>query len=136
MAAIRWTYPQDELVALKRKADAAQAAQPVAADLAIDQLNFDYAITGDRTSWRPVRAFDDGRRTYVEFPPTLVTGELPPLFIVGPDGTAELVNYRLRGRFYVVDRLFDAAELRLGMKRQQLVRITRQGAARKSRTAS
>ena len=36
-------------------------------------------------------------------------------------------RYRLRGRYYVVDRLFDAAELRLGTKHQDVVRITRVG---------
>ena len=30
-----------------------------------------------------------------------------------------------RGRYYVVDRLFAAAELRLGERRQQVVRISR-----------
>jgi type IV secretion system protein VirB9 len=36
-----------------------------------------------------------------------------------------VVNYRVRGHYYVVDRLFAAAELRLGEKRQQVVRIVR-----------
>ncbi|EQB33255.1 hypothetical protein M529_05530 [Sphingobium ummariense RL-3] len=31
----------------------------------------------------------------------------------------------MSGRFYVIDRIFDAAELRLGLKRQQIVRIDR-----------
>ena len=40
---------------------------------------------------------------------------MPPLFIIGPEGkTSELVNYRVRGNHMVVDRLFAAAELRLG----------------------
>jgi type IV secretion system protein VirB9 len=38
-----------------------------------------------------------------------------------------LANYRLRGRYYVVDHLFDAAELRLGTRHQDVVRITRVG---------
>lgn len=125
LSSMRWSYPQDELLALKRKAEAAQAAAPVATGLAIEQLHFDYAISGDRPAWRPVRAFDDGTKTYVEFPASLGTGEAPPLFVIGFDGKAELVNYRLIGRFYVVDRIFDAAELRLGLKKQQVVRIDR-----------
>lgn len=36
-----------------------------------------------------------------------------------------VVNYRIRGLYYVVDRLFAAAELRMGEKRQQVVRIIR-----------
>ena len=129
MTALSWTYPQDELLALKRAAVAvaaqAEAAKPVASGLAIDQLNFGYRISGDDPAWRPLRAFDDGRHTYVEFPASIAVGEAPPLFLVGPEGDAELVNYRMRGRFYVVDRIFDLAELRLGAKRQQVVRITR-----------
>ncbi len=125
LSSIRWSYPQDELLALRRKAEAAQAAAPVETGLAIEQLHFNYLISGDRPSWRPVRVFDDGTKTYVEFPASLGTGEAPPLFVVGSDEKAELVNYRLRDRFYVVDRIFDAAELRLGLKKQQVVRIDR-----------
>jgi len=67
----------------------------------------------------------DGSKTYVEFPASLATGEAPPLFVIGTDGKAELVNYRLRERFYVVDRIVNAAELRLGTKKQQVVHIDR-----------
>jgi P-type conjugative transfer protein TrbG len=125
LSSMRWTYPQDELLALRRKAEAAQAAAPVASGLAIEQLNFNYAISGDRPAWRPLRAFDDGQRTYVEFPASLASNEAPPLFLVDREGKAELVNYRLSGRFYVIDRIFDVAELRLGLKKQQIVRIER-----------
>lgn len=125
MAAISWSYPQDELIALRREREAAQAATPVAAGLAVESLNFNYAISGDRPAWRPLRAFDDGRRSYIEFSPSIAVGEAPPLFVVGEDGEAQLVNYRVAGRYYVVDRLFEAAELRLGGKRQKIVRIER-----------
>jgi type IV secretion system protein VirB9 len=125
MVAVSWTYPQDALIALKRVAEERQAAAPVASGIAPDQLRFNYAISGDRPAWRPLRAFDDGRQTYVEFPATIAVGEAPPLFLVDRKGEAQLVNYRLQGRFYVVDRIFDAAELRLGLKHQDVVRITR-----------
>lgn len=124
MASVSWRYPADELVALRRAAAHAQAAQPAATGLNLDELDFGYTITGD-AAWRPLRAFNDGRQVFIEFPPGVAQGELPPLFVLGPDGrTAELVNYRVRGRHMIVDRLFDAAELRLGGKRQQRVRIT------------
>lgn len=127
MAALSWTYPQDALLAIRRAQEAAAAAAPVAAGLEIERLDFGYSISGDRPSWRPLRAFDDGRQTFIEFPPSLAVGEAPPLFLVDRKGEAQLVNYRLRGRYYVVDRLFDNAELRLGAKRQQVVRISRIG---------
>lgn len=135
MAAISWTYPQDELLALKRQAEAARSATPVAAGLDVDQLRFDYALSGDRPAWRPLRAFDDGQKTYIEFPSGLSQGEAPPLFVLGADGKAELANYRVRERYYIIDRLFDAAELRLGLKTQQVVRITRGARAKHRRGA-
>jgi type IV secretion system protein VirB9 len=122
---ISWTYPQDELLALRRAEADFAAAEPVAAPVAIERLNFGYAISGDRPPWRPVRAFDDGVQVFIQFPPALGSMEAPPLFVIGPSGTVELVNYRKRGRYYVVDRLFGAAELRLGGKHQQVVRIVR-----------
>jgi P-type conjugative transfer protein TrbG len=127
MAGLSWTYPQDALIALKRSADDAANAAPIAGGLEVDRLRFDYAISGDKPAWRPLRAFDDGRQTFIEFPATLAVGEAPPLFLVARKGEAQLVNYRLRGRYYVVDRLFDAAELRLGTKHQDMVRINRVG---------
>lgn len=128
MAGISWTYPADELMAIRREAAQARAAAPVASGLAIEKLNFGYRITGDKPAWRPLRAFDDGRQTFIEFAPSIAVGEAPPLFVIGEQGDAELVNYRMSGRFYVVDRLFAAAELRLGAKKQAVVRITRTAA--------
>ena len=133
MAALAWTYPQDALLALKRQAEVAEAAKPIASGLAVEQLHFDYGISGDRPHWRPIRAFDDGRQTFIEFPPSIANGEAPPLFLIGAEGKAELVNYRMQGRYYVVDRIFDVAELRLGTKKQQVVRITR-GASKRERS--
>ena len=125
MAAISWTYPEDQLLALRQRNSEADAAEPVAGNVALADLNFRYAITGDHPPWRPVRAFDDGSKVYIEFPPGIGQGEMPPLFVVGQAGDDELVNYRVSGNYYVVDRLFAAAELRLGEKPQQVVRISR-----------
>ena len=133
MIAISWTYPQDDLIALRRQKEAAMAGQPVASGLAIEGLNFDYAISGDKPAWRPLRAFDDGRQTFIEFSPGFSVGEAPPLFVTGEDGEAQLVNYRVAGRYYVVDRLFATAELRLGGKRQKIVRIERSAAPQRRR---
>ena len=50
---------------------------------------------------------------------------MPPLFVIGPDGKSEIVNYRTYRNVLIVDRLFAAAELRLGGDAQQRVRIIR-----------
>lgn len=72
-----------------------------------------------------MRAFDDGNKVYVQFPSGIGQGEMPPLFILGNGDKTELVNYRVRSPYYIVDRLFGIAELRIGGKDAQAVRITR-----------
>lgn len=131
LTAISWSYPDDALLAMRRANDAARAAEPIAAGIQVGQLHFNYAISGDRPAWRPIRAFDDGRQTYIEFPASIVIGDAPPLFLVDGRGEAQLVNYRHKDRFYIVDRIFDQAELRFGAGKQQVVKIARTGATRR-----
>ncbi|GKS77425.1 P-type conjugative transfer protein TrbG [Acidovorax sp. SUPP950] len=114
MASVSWDYPKDRMLALQKQAREAQAATPVDSGLSLEQIKFRYAITGDAPSWKPLRAFDDGQRVYIQFPGGIAQGELPPLFVIGAQGDGQLVNYRFRSPYYVVDRLFGAAELRLG----------------------
>jgi P-type conjugative transfer protein TrbG len=126
MASVSWTYPRDALIASQGRNAAAAVAAPVATGVDVSALNFRYRIDGNRAPWRPARAFDDGRQVFIEFPAGISQGEMPPLFVTGPAGDAELVNYRVQGRYMVVDRLFAAAELRLGDRRsEQRVRIVR-----------
>ena len=126
MASVSWTYPASQLVSLKKQRSEAEAAATAVADtgVAIDQLRFRYAIQGD-APWKPTHVFDDGAKVYIQFPAGLAQSEAPPLFVIGSDGGTELVNYRARQNYYIVDRLFAAAELRLGGDGAQKVRIVR-----------
>jgi P-type conjugative transfer protein TrbG len=125
MASLAWSYPQEDLVALQRGQAQAEAATPIADGVRLERLAFRYAITGDRPPWRPLNAFDDGEKVYIQFPAGIAQTDLPPLFIIGANGDAQIVNYRVRAPYYVVDGLFAAAELRLGGKHQSVVRIER-----------
>jgi len=132
MASVSWDYPKDRMLALQHRAIAAQKAEPVDVGLALDQLRFRYAIKGSNPAWKPLRAFDDGRKVYIQFPSGIAQGELPPLLVIGPKGDGQLVNYRFRPPYYIVDRLFGAAELRLGADKGDIVRIERtDGVARR-----
>lgn len=135
MASVSWQYPQDQLIALRRQGQQAEAAQPVSTGIDLARVNFRYDVTGDHAPWRPLRAFDDSKQVFIEFPRGIGQGEMPPLFVVGPEGdTSELVNYRVRGNYMIVDRLFAAAELRFGAgKNQQRIRISRTDGVRSSR---
>jgi type IV secretion system protein VirB9 len=125
MASVSWAYAQDQLIALRRQNALAEAGTAVARGVDINALNFRYKIEGDTPPWRPLRAFDDGRQVFIAFPTGIGQGEMPPLWVIGPAGGAELVNYRIQGNHMVVDRLFAAAELRLGGETQKKVRIVR-----------
>ena len=136
MASVSWTYAEDALIALRRRNAEAEAALPIGRDVVLDSLRFRYRIEGDRAPWRPLRAFDDGRQVFIEFPRGIGQGEMPPLFVIGPEGEGQLVNYRIARNYMIVDRLFAAAELRLG-DRQKRVRIVRtDGVSRNAPTAS
>lgn len=125
MASVSWDYPKDRMLALQRQSQAASAAAPVDTGLALENIRFRYAVSGSNPPWKPLRAFDDGERVYIQFPPGIAQGELPPLFVIGPEGDGQLVNYRFRSPYYIVDRLFGAAELRLGADKGDVVRIER-----------
>lgn len=125
MASASWDYPKDRMLALEKQAQQAQVSAPVDSGLSLEQIKFRYAISGDSPPWKPLRAFDDGERVYIQFPAGIAQGELPPLFVIGAQGDGQLVNYRFRSPYYVVDRLFGAAELRLGRDKAEVVRIER-----------
>ncbi|MBI5263974.1 MAG: P-type conjugative transfer protein TrbG [Bradyrhizobium sp.] len=118
MPSVAWFYPED-----RRGPAKALPPTPVIPDP--DHRRYRYAIEGDSPPWRPVNAFDDGRKVYIEFSPGIGQGEMPPVFVIGNDGQPELVNYRVYKNVLIVDRLFAAAELRLGGESQQKVRIVR-----------
>jgi len=133
MASVSWDYPKDRMLALQRQAQAAQATTPVDTGLSLDKIRFRYAVSGSNPPWKPLRAFDDGEKVYIQFPAGIAQGELPPLFVIGAQGDGQLVNYRFRAPYYVVDRLFGAAELRLGGDGGDVVRIERtDGVARRN----
>jgi type IV secretion system protein VirB9 len=127
MAALSWRYPADELAGLTARNERVIARDTgrIERGLTLEGLNFDYRLSGDSPDWKPVRVFDDGRQVFIQMPDDIATTDMPPLFVLGSDNDAELVNYRVRGNYYVVDRLFRAAELRLGERNQTVVRISR-----------
>jgi P-type conjugative transfer protein TrbG len=123
-AQVAWSYPQYG------------ATEPGAAP--IENLNLDYRIRttrGRRPSWTPTRVFDDGRRTWIEFAPEVAGADMPPLFVITSEGS-ELVNYRVQGQRYMLDRVFEIAELRLGARAQTIVRIERASAAQRTERIS
>ncbi len=124
MAAVSWNYPKETL-ALER--DREKEITDTAVN--IENLNFDYIVDvkkGRKPVWLPKKIFDDGRKTFIQFSDDMLNREAPVLFVMGKGAKeGQLVNYRMKNDYYVVDRLFERAELRLGIKKQTVVEIKR-----------
>jgi type IV secretion system protein VirB9 len=128
MAAVAWRYPQEEIAQLETVLEQQQqlAQTTTAPSVSLDKLNFHYgiAVMAGRPLWQPLQVFDDGHKTYIRFPAAMLDREAPALFVVSA-GDTQLVNYRVKNDTYIVDRLFESAELRLGQQEQEIVRIVR-----------
>ena len=104
-----------------------RSAEIPAAIVVADKLNFDYRIKGGDENIRPRRVFDDGAKTYIQMPAEIQHWEAPVLLVVGKDGKGEMTNYRVKEQIYIVDRLFERANLVLGSgKKAQKVEISRE----------
>ena len=129
MAGVAWRYPQDELAQLEATTEQQQAlaANTTAAGISIDRLNFHYgvAVKSGRPEWVPEQVFDDTHKTFIRFPVAMLDREAPALFVVSSAGETQMVNYRVKNDTYIVDRLFEVAELRLGQQSQEIVQIVR-----------
>ena len=138
LARVAFAYPEDqgqqwrqyaeqqENAARQRKEENQQKAKDakILPDV-VDTMYWDYQIKGGDPTMRPTRVLDDGVKTYIQMPLATQRTEAPVLVVNGPDG-AEMVNYRVKGDMYIVDRLFNRAALIVGVgKHARKVEITR-----------
>nr|WP_198963539.1 TrbG/VirB9 family P-type conjugative transfer protein [Sinorhizobium fredii] len=126
MASVSWQYPADQLIAPRRQNTRQPKRRPWRA---ASICRASTSATGSKATAPPgsrCAPSTTASRSISNSPPAFAQGEMPPLFVISPSGNSELVNYRARENYYVVDRLFSAAELRLGDKdSQRRVRIVR-----------
>ena len=129
MPRVAFYYPKEIIAAeANRKSELERRASEVLTPTPLAKLNFDYIVSGPNVPWKPVQTFDDGERVYIEMPQSLMASDAPALMI-NADGVDALVNYQVKGRYYIVDRLFKQAVLVSGTgKDQQQITIARTGA--------
>ena len=129
--AVSWNYPWSFIKKMKKKQKKGKDNEGT--HIRASHLSFTYEIIDTRgmfarwfgkdITWSPVRVFDDGSKTFIQFPPGLISSEAPALFIVSSQGNTQLVNYRVQGDYYIVDRLFDEARLIVGQQDPIVVEI-------------
>lgn len=97
----------------------------------LGNLDFNYQIDGSG-GFKPVRVYNDGKKTIMEMPTTMSQTEAPTLLVIRKDGGVFsddeqiMVNYRVQNDRYVVDSLFDKAILIAGVgSNQDRITITR-----------
>nr|WP_232528652.1 P-type conjugative transfer protein TrbG [Stenotrophomonas acidaminiphila] len=133
---LSFDYPEDvnrawaqyrERIAQRQNATTLQTGENVG------NLDFGFKMGGDNPSWRPQRIYSDGSKTYIQFPSADFAGsEAPALVEIGEGGgmfsraPQQLVNYRVIGDRYVVDKVLERAALVSGVGKHQVkVTITR-----------
>lgn len=137
---VSFSYPEKLLAQFKQKQVVEQRKrdeQSITTDTTtgaktyLGDLNFNYEVSGS-VSWKPVRVYDDGRKTIIELPKTVEYAKAPALMLLSEKGglftdeKTEIINYRLQGNRYIVDGIFDSAILTMGLdKTQQRVVIKR-----------
>ena len=124
---VAFSYQTNDLTAIfKKSLNDATPKKALEDELqGVDGIDFDGLYTRytiiDRShvDWRPDAVFDDGNKTYIRMP--LRFSETPAFYIL-LDKKETLSNYRVKGRYFIVDRLFDRAYLKIGTKRVAIVR--------------
>ena len=124
MVAVNWNYPEDFLGSSGMNiTDDFNPSQMLNDTLTLDiaNLNFNYQfgmLDGTKPSWFPLRVFSSDRQTFIEFGKEFNESEMPILYVQTDNGQyASMINWRLLGRFMVIDQVISKAQLVMGIKK-------------------
>lgn len=132
MPVMSFFYPDEaekEWAAYRERQDRETRNNTLPTGQNIANLDFNFTLKGDSPSWKPVRVYTDGTKTYIQFPAGSLNGTAPALVALGmKDGLLakrdeEIVNYRVIGDRYVVDKVLGDAALIVGVGSKQ-TRVT------------
>lgn len=133
---LSWDYPDDmdrAWAAYRERSQKQTYSNTMPTGQNLANLDFGFKIAGDNPSWKPIRVYTDGSKTYIQFASANFGGEAPALVSQGEggwfsSGPKKLINYRPIGDRYVVDKVIDKAALVVGVGSDQTeVTITRTG---------
>jgi len=110
MPIIRWNYyttamPNTMIPSPSRGTDS-QSPSNVPASPDPRFLSFNYRITYSwfsKPQWLPKLVFDDGSKTYITFPESVLNRELPAIF----ENRKDVINYRVNDNIIIIDQLVD-----------------------------
>jgi type IV secretion system protein VirB9 len=108
---VKFLYPEDENSDFSGLRQFSSNSTPDLSEP--ENYNFNYTISGS-DSIAPIKIFDDGEFTYFEF--RNKNAEVPSFFMVNPDRTESMINYRVVGNYIVVERVASRFTLRNGQE--------------------
>lgn len=126
-ASISWKYPASSiLIGGSLKGGDGQKLTPMSG-VGKGQLNFNYHfVATERPSWMPRRIFDDGNKTYIEFPESMQNTEAPIIYGLTAAKEQEVLNYRRYRNFYIIDHLIERVEVMIDQKAKTRVGIEKE----------
>jgi type IV secretion system protein VirB9 len=137
---VRFSYPEDALNGWRAFIEEGKKKQ-VREDqdvytLSPDDLYFGYQVTkGKEQPWRPLRVFDDGTKTYIEMPAKYKSLEAPVLMFY-EGSQLKLVNYRVKDRFYIADRIMTKKAVLMAGKSRVVIERKKESKTRSSYSSS
>lgn len=106
---VKFLYPDEKDKNIVEFAKTPAPDEPDLRDLS--SYNFNYQYTGERII-APSKVFDDGIFTYLEF--ANKNSEAPAIYSVDSEGYETIVNYRIAGKYMVVEKVAPQFTLRNG----------------------
>jgi type IV secretion system protein VirB9 len=128
MPSVSFNYPTDTMAAWdvfiadkQKERNAATLLTEGGYKVNPEELNFSYEIRGkDDIRWKPIRVWDDGIKTYIQFPSQSAIKSIEaPVFVVFEGKRELVVNYRIARDMFIVDKIFTKAGLIAGTGAQQ-----------------
>lgn len=129
MVSVKWHYADSPLTFVSNQSQgygsdgiatmpAGTGGSPFKLDLSKIDFNYVYGmVKGDKPSWYPVRVFNDGRQTFIEFPKHFYQTNMPVLYVAtNSKEYGTMVNWRIKGRYMIVDQVIQNARLQSGVK--------------------
>jgi type IV secretion system protein VirB9 len=119
---VSFSYPADTLTDWNRFIEQRKAERRTNLELSSgysvspEDLHLDYEIRGkDSLRWKPIRVWDDGVKTYIQFRKGSVRQSVEaPVLVLFERKREVLVNYRVAEDMYIVDKVFDTGALIVG----------------------
>jgi type IV secretion system protein VirB9 len=116
MPVVRWRYRENSMPQVYVSGSAGSPASG-GNGLATDPsyLSFNYRIKYGffkRPKWLPTLVYDDGQKTYVTFPDSVLQNELPAVF----EDRSDVLNYRVHNNIMIIDKLVERVTVRLSDK--------------------